>query len=145
MSMSSNRAIACTLEMLLRLFPDEQVNEGKVAVLRKSRSYVYAKHAFIMHPKQSSNLQWWVTNWLKESNSQRLVANSFNLRIWAATRQNKQSECAPSEDWSDWVDAQGWPESSLGAHSLCWFCHVAAHFAYTYCHLSFSKNWFFIN
>ena len=21
----------------------------------------------------------------------------------------------------------GWPESSLGAHSFCWFCHVAAH------------------
>ena len=21
----------------------------------------------------------------------------------------------------------GWPESSLGAQSLCWFCHVAAH------------------
>ena len=21
----------------------------------------------------------------------------------------------------------GWSESSLGAHSLCWFCHVAAH------------------
>ena len=23
----------------------------------------------------------------------------------------------------------GWSESSLGAQSLCWFCHVAAHFA----------------
>ena len=22
----------------------------------------------------------------------------------------------------------GWSESSLGAHSFCWFCHVAAHF-----------------
>ena len=22
----------------------------------------------------------------------------------------------------------GWSESSLGAHSLCWFCHVVAHF-----------------
>ena len=26
--------------------------------------------------------------------------------------------------WSDWAD---WSESSLGAHSFCWFCHVAAH------------------
>ena len=26
---------------------------------------------------------------------------------------------ADSEDW--------WSESSLGAHSLCWFCHVMAH------------------
>ena len=88
--------------------------------------------------------------------------------IWAATRQNQQSDCAPSEDsdqpghppsltrvfavrmkkawvfsyslssqrrlWSEWADAQadlslrpGWSESSLGARSLCWFCHVAAH------------------
>ena len=23
----------------------------------------------------------------------------------------------------------GWSESSLGAHSFCWFCHVAAHIA----------------
>ena len=27
--------------------------------------------------------------------------------------------------WSDWAS-----ESSLGAHSFCWFCHVAAHFVY---------------
>ena len=37
---------------------------------------------------------------------------------------------AHSEDsYSDWADAQacpGWSESSLGAHSFCWFCHVAA-------------------
>ena len=25
---------------------------------------------------------------------------------------------------------QGWSESSLAAQSLCWFCHVAAHFIY---------------
>ena len=76
--------------------------------------------------------------------------------IWAMTWQNHQTDCAPSEDsdqpghspslirvfavrlkgcygpklsscgqrrlWSDWAD-----ESSLGAHSLCWFCHVVAH------------------
>ena len=28
---------------------------------------------------------------------------------------------------SDWADAQADSESSLGAQSLCWFCHVAAH------------------
>ena len=78
----------------------------------------------------------------------------------AATRQNQQSDCAPSED-SDQpghppslisvfavrmekarvlsypLSAQrrlirlggcpGWSESSLGAQSLCWFCHVTAH------------------
>ena len=75
---------------------------------------------------------------------------------WATTWQNQQNDCAPSEDsdqpghppslirvfavrlmgslrpkfsscgqrilWSDWADAQ----SSLGAQSFCWFCHVAA-------------------
>ena len=75
---------------------------------------------------------------------------------WATIWQNQQNECAPSEDsdqpghppslirvfavrmknpwvlsytlsakrrlWSDWA------ESSLGAHSFCWFCHVVAHF-----------------
>ena len=29
-------------------------------------------------------------------------------------------------------ECPGWSESSLGAHSLCWFCHVAAHL---YCFL----------
>ena len=28
--------------------------------------------------------------------------------------------------WSDWADAQAAIESSLGTHSFCWFCHVAA-------------------
>ena len=79
----------------------------------------------------------------------------FQRRSWAATWQNQQCCCAPSEDsdqpghppilirvfavcsvcssgpklfscgqrrlWPDWA------ESSLGAHSLCWVCHVAAH------------------
>ena len=74
----------------------------------------------------------------------------------AATWQNQQNECAPSED-SDQPGHQnlrcpheeslgpklpigrtaktlirlgrcpGWSESSLGAHSFCWFCHVTAH------------------
>ena len=79
--------------------------------------------------------------------------------IWAATWQNQQNDCAPSEDSDQpvhspslirvftvcmkkaWVlsyplSAQrrlirlggcpGWSESSLGADSFCWFCHVAA-------------------
>ena len=33
---------------------------------------------------------------------------------------------ADREDWSDWAEFPGWSESSLGAHSFCWFCHVAA-------------------
>ena len=27
-------------------------------------------------------------------------------------------------------ECPGWSESSLGAHSFCWFCHVAAHIGY---------------
>ena len=74
-----------------------------------------------------------------------------NLKIWAATWQNQQNECAPNED----SDLPGHPpslisvfavrmkkawvlsyplskdsdqtESLLVAHSFCWFCHVVAH------------------
>ena len=65
---------------------------------------------------------------------------------WAVTWQNQQSDCAPSlirvfavrmkkswvlsyplsaqrRLWSDWVDAQA-DLSTMGAQSLCWFCHV---------------------
>ena len=39
---------------------------------------------------------------------------------------------AHSEDWSDWAakplirlgECPGWSETSLGAHTFCWFCHV---------------------
>ena len=80
--------------------------------------------------------------------------------MWAATWQNQQNDCAPSEDSDQpehppslirvfavrikkpWVlsyplraqrrlirlvGCSGWSESSLRAHSFCWFCHVAAH------------------
>ena len=77
--------------------------------------------------------------------------------IWAATWENQQNDCAPSED-SDQPGhppslirvfavrsrtqaffmratktlirlggCPGWSESSLGANSFCWFCYVAAH------------------
>ena len=75
------------------------------------------------------------------------------VHILAATWQNQQNDCAPSEAQSDqslrcalngWLTTQaffmrtaktlirlrgykGWSESSLGAQSLCLFCHVAAH------------------
>ena len=77
--------------------------------------------------------------------------------IWAATWQNQQCGCAPSEDsdqlgirpvWSEsspcawrnfrslathWAHSEvsgcpGWSKSSLDAHSFCWFCHVVAQF-----------------
>ena len=40
---------------------------------------------------------------------------------------------ADSED-SDQTGCPGWSKSSLGAHSFCWFCHVAPHFP--------KMNWF---
>ena len=48
---------------------------------------------------------------------------------WAVTWQNQQCCCAPSED-SDQPRPRcpGWSGSLLGAHSVCWFCHVAAQF-----------------
>ena len=86
-------------------------------------------------------------------------ASKFPM-IWAATWQNQQNECAPSEDSDQpghppslirafavgmkksWVlsyplsthrrllirlgRCPGWSESSLGAYSFCWFCHVVA-------------------
>ena len=98
--------------------------------------------------------------------------------IWAATWQNQQNECAPSEDSDQpghppslirvfavrFMGSQepklsscgqrrlirlgrcpGWSESSLGAHSLCWFYHVAAHilreFKTQHFTLTFSCSW----
>ena len=70
---------------------------------------------------------------------------------WAATWQNQQNECASSEDSDQpghppslirvfavrvrklgssathWCRCPGRSESSLGAHSFCWFCCVVAH------------------
>ena len=34
----------------------------------------------------------------------------------------------PSKEFA--VRLLGWSESSLGAQSICWFCHVAAHFCF---------------
>ena len=70
----------------------------------------------------------------------------INDNIWAATWQNQQIGCAPSED-SDQPGhppslirvfavrmrlggRPGWSESSLVAHSFCWFCHVVAHLSF---------------
>ena len=34
----------------------------------------------------------------------------------------------------------GWSESSLSAHTLCWFCHVAAHFTFTFAMVIFRDS-----
>ena len=63
----------------------------------------------------------------------------YYMYTWAASWQNQQNNFAPSEDSDQPGHPQslirvfpvrmttGWSESSLGAHSLCWFCHDAAH------------------
>ena len=95
--------------------------------------------------------------WLHQS-SENIWGHFGNLfKIWAMTWQNQQSDCVPIEDSDQpghlpslirvfavrmkktWVLSyplsaqrrlwsEGWSESSLGAQSLCWFCHVVAHF-----------------
>ena len=64
-----------------------------------------------------------------------LISSERQLSKWAATWQNQQSDCAASEDSDQttyWVYSEtlirlggcpGWSESSLGAQSLCLFCH----------------------
>ena len=50
-------------------------------------------------------------------------------------------ECTAKSDQTGRIP--GWSESSLGAQSLCWFCHVAAHILYTvymYMYLTQKRN-----
>ena len=85
----------------------------------------------------------------------RIRTSRFHGYIWAAT-QKQQSDCAPGKHSDQlghppslirvfavrmkkaWVLSYPWSaqrrlirlgESSLGAQSLCWFCHVVAHIA----------------
>ena len=44
---------------------------------------------------------------------------------------------AHSED-SDQTGCPGWSESSLGAQSFCWFCHLAAHLSFKGCLVFYS-------
>ena len=63
---------------------------------------------------------------------------------WASAQSDQSLRCA----FNGWLRTQafftrtaktliklgacpGWPESSLGAQPLCWFCHVAVHFCFT--------------
>ena len=60
----------------------------------------------------------------------------WQKNVWAASWQNQQSGCAPSED----SDRPGHP---LGAQPHCWFCHVAAHLCGVHLrHLSLQRPYF---
>ena len=64
--------------------------------------------------------------------------------VWAASWQNKQNDCAPSED----SDPPGHPPSLIrvfAVHSpFCWFCHEAAQsdLGFHFPDLSVRKLWF---
>ena len=101
---------------------------------------------------ESFSLHLCVKGWLRV-----VIVALPGIFIWAATWQNQQSDCAPSEDSdqpghpprlirvfavrmkSAWVlsyplsahrRCPGWSESSLSAQSLCRFCHVAVHLTF---------------
>ena len=70
------------------------------------------------------------------------MCTQWRLRsAWASTQSDHSLRCRMKEAWvisypfsaqrrlwSDWADGRiggcpGWSESSLGAQSVCWFCH----------------------
>ena len=76
------------------------------------------------HNPKYSYTQWKTEPWHDKSNIMcaRPVWSESSLCAWRVVKDPRFLP-ADSEDWSDWVDAQA-DQSSLGAHSLCWFCHV---------------------
>ena len=65
---------------------------------------------------------------------------------WASALSDQSLRCPHEESWSPRLPIKrtaktlirlggclGWSESSLGAQSLCWFCHVAAHMSLLLC------------
>ena len=58
-----------------------------------------------------------------------MLYSGLLLKIWAATWQNQQNQCAPSED-SDQPSLIRVFAFRMGVHSFCWVCHVVAHFPF---------------
>ena len=52
------------------------------------------------------------------------ISDQWRLRLACASVQSHQSLCC---SFTQYGGCPGWSESLLGAHLLCWFCHVAAH------------------
>ena len=98
-------------------------------------------------------------NWCQiNTDHEENMAMWYTCIIWAASWQNQQNDCAPSEDssedvqadlslrwalsyplstqrrlWSDWADVQAdlstrWAQSHFV--DFCWFFHEAAHFSF---------------
>ena len=62
------------------------------------------------------------------------------ISAWASAQSDQSLHCPHEETLGPWLSIEctaktlirlsgcpGWTESSLGAQSLCWFCHVVAH------------------
>ena len=56
----------------------------------------------------------------------RPVWSVFAVCLMGSYKGPKLSSCGQRRLWSDWADAQA-DLSLRWVHSLCWFCHVAAH------------------
>ena len=74
------------------------------------------------------------------------LITKINLHIWAASLQNQENDCAPSEDsesslCTQWVvkdpkflHADSEDSDQTGRTSFCWFCHKAAHKHFLVCY-----------
>ena len=76
----------------------------------------------------------WAATWQKPT---KWLCAQRRLRSAWASAQSDQSLCCALNAYPFFMQTAktlirlggcpGWSESSLGAHSFCWFCHVAAH------------------
>ena len=99
----------------------------------KSQSFLYGKSIILLmetalyitepHHDKTNKMSVRPTK-TKISLGIRPVWSESSLSAWRKL-ESLATHWAHSEDWSDWTDAQ----ADLGTHSLCWFCHVAAHFS----------------
>ena len=95
-----------------------------------------------------SNLLWqatcdkiiWAASWQNQQNG---MCTQRRLRsAWASAQSDQSLRCPHDESLGPQLpiehtaktlirlgEAPGWSEYSLGAQSLCWFCHEVAHFS----------------
>ena len=101
------------------------------------------------------NKMWWSPKpsyfFLPQSDLSRLVTKPTKWvcaqrrfrSAWASAQSDQSLRCPHEESLGPWLPTErtaktlirlgrcpGWSESSLGTHSLCWFCHVAAHLCF---------------
>ena len=84
---------------------------------------------------------WTIIRAAARQNQQNDMCGQQRLRLaWASSQSDQSFRCPHEESVSHWLPMEctakslirlggypGWSESSLGAHSFCWFCHVVAH------------------